>query len=187
MKKAETLCSAIRSHAGADVYARLLQECGALEERPTPAQQAGYVTALLDKLPQQCGADVIAEIMRSCGGSCLSNKTVEKAKKLYAGSVGLEDFLDRLNQNHIGGGQLRLQGGRVIGVYDTCYCGLAKRAKRLPPDYCHCSAGWYQKLFGAVLGGEVVVRKLQTILDGAEACVFEIDLGAIGVCLDTQL
>lgn len=40
--------------------------------------------------------------------------------------------------------------------------------------YCECSAGWYTRLFSEVFGKSVTVRILDTIVNGATECTFEI-------------
>ena len=40
--------------------------------------------------------------------------------------------------------------------------------------YCECSAGWYQKLFSEVFEREVSVKIVDTIVNGAAECTFEI-------------
>ena len=113
-------------------------------------------------------------MMRPCGYRCVSDRTIEKAKSLYVNSTDLPEFLQKLNERRIGGGQLRLEGDYIVGIYGRCYCGLAKSAKDLLPDYCECSSGWYEKLFSTVTGKAVTVIRRGTILSGAPECIFEI-------------
>lgn len=172
--KIETILNNVKSCTDQRIYDHLMNDCGNIGDKPTPVRQAKYVVSLMDKLPQYCDRKEIAEIMQSCGYSCISNSTIEKAKKLYADSSDMNDFLLKLNQNHIGGGKLHIDGDKIIGIYERCYCGLAKNAKNLSSDYCNCSVGWFKKLFSSVLDKEIVVKKQKTILDGANECTFEI-------------
>ena len=41
-------------------------------------------------------------------------------------------------------------------------------------NYCECSAGWYKKLFSEVFEKDVSVKILNTIINGANECTFEI-------------
>jgi len=81
-----------------------------------------------------------------------------------------------LNEQHIGGGKLHIKDGKIIVIYTKCYCGLAKYVKDMPYEYCYCSTGWFERLFTSVLEKEVEVRKLQTITEGYDKCVFEINI-----------
>ena len=40
--------------------------------------------------------------------------------------------------------------------------------------YCECSAGWYMRLFSEVFEKSVTVTIVDTIVNGAAECVFEI-------------
>ena len=42
--------------------------------------------------------------------------------------------------------------------------------------YCECSAGWYMRLFSEVFEKSVTVTIVDTIVNGAAECVFEIRL-----------
>ena len=170
----EIILENIMSKAGREICASIVQSCGALGEKPTPARQAKYVSAVMRELPKSCDNTMICEIMQSCGYSCLSNGTILKAKKAYAESSDIKEFLDKLNEQHIGGGSLHISNGKIIGIYTKCYCGLAKASKNLSPDYCNCSVGWFKKLFSSVFEKEIIVKKVNTILDGANQCTFEI-------------
>ena len=87
----------------------------------------------------------------------------------------MSEFLRLLNDQYIGGGQLRIdENGKIIGTYLKCYCGIAKVIKVMPSCYCECSAGWFEKLFSEVFERRVEVKLIHTILDGYSECVFEI-------------
>jgi len=86
----------------------------------------------------------------------------------------MTDFLSKMNQTRIGGGKLRIEDDKIIGIYEKCYCDLPKHTENLCSDFCDCSGGWYKKLFSEVLGKNVIVKKQKTILDGANECTFEI-------------
>lgn len=175
--RTELILESIRINEGDEAYRHILEVCGAPEEGAAPGKQAKYVEAVLHEFLRTYGENLISCVLRPCGQQCISNGTVAKAKTLYKKSAGLEDFLALLNKERIGGGKLYLHNGNIIGSYDKCYCGLAKAAKGMPPAYCHCSAGWFERLFSSVFEKSVEVKKLHTILDGSEDCVFEIYIG----------
>lgn len=141
-------------------------------EKASPAKQGKFIKACLEVL--QNNQIDIKKIMRPC--NCLTDSVIAKAKKSYALANGdISEFLCLLNEQHIGGGQLRLDdSGKIIGVYSHCYCGIPKVTKNMPSCYCECSAGWFEKLFSNIFERNVQVKIIHTILSGAIECVFEI-------------
>ncbi len=112
--------------------------------------------------------------MKPCGSQCIPESFIARAKSVYAKAKSIEDFLSLLNETRIGGGRLHIEDDKIIGIYEKCYCGLAKKVKGLSPLFCYCSEGWYERLFSSVFEKTVEVKKLRTILDGSERCEFEI-------------
>ncbi|MDF2541404.1 MAG: hypothetical protein K0S47_1122 [Herbinix sp.] len=170
--KATNLLGNIKETCSPDIFEKaenILCNC----DKATPAKQGKYIKSCMEMLIQE--NQNIASIMRKC--NCLSESTIKKAKLFYAQSSGnLDLFLSHLNQNHIGGGKLRYEGNVIIGTYDTCYCGVPKATKGMPSSYCECSAGWFERLFSEVFEKKVTVARVQTIVEGFDRCVFEIQL-----------
>ncbi|MGN0664996.1 MAG: DUF6144 family protein [Huintestinicola sp.] len=150
----------------------ICSEIGPIGENATPLKQARYINAILNAADEMniC----ITDTMRKCGGCCLSANAVKTAKKLYAGSESIEEFLTMLNDADIGGKNLHLSDGRIIAVYKKCYCNIPKKITGMNKQYCECSAGWYMKLFSEVFEKNVTVKIVDTIVDGADECTFEI-------------
>ncbi len=143
----------------------------------TPVQKARFIKTLMDTLVENIEPQQAERIMRICGTNCIGKTTLEKAKKLHQKSKNTQDFLGKLNEHHIGGGHLRLDGQTIYAAYELCYCGSVSKAKgSIPLTYCHCSAGWYQQLFEKTLGRSVRVEVLQTIASGAGRCEFRIHI-----------
>ena len=159
----ERILESIKTNAGTDVYKSIKERCGESD-----------VKAIIYELENTCGAEIVARVMKPCGYQCIPNSFITRAKSIYAEAESIEDFLSRLNETHIGGGKLHVKDGKLIGIYEQCYCSLAGKIKDLSPLYCHCSEGWYEKLFSSVLEKPVVAKKLRTILDGSDECIFEI-------------
>ncbi|OGN89624.1 MAG: hypothetical protein A2Z74_02750 [Chloroflexi bacterium RBG_13_46_9] len=169
------ILESIKTNAGSDVYGSIISTCGTLDEKATLKKQSDYLKSMLYELEKTCTADVVINVMKTCGYQCISDSMISKAKHLYIGSKNLEDFLRLLNEQRIGGGRLHINDGKIFGIYEKCYCGLAKSAKGLSPLYCNCSAGWYERLFLSIFEKPIKVRKVQTILDGSNTCLFEIN------------
>ena len=159
----ERILESIRIDAGDGVYQRIKGTCGESDVR-----------AIISELENACGAEVVARVMKPCGRQCIPASGIKRAKSIYTQAAGIEDFLSKLNETFIGGGKLHIKDSKIIGIYEQCYCGLAKRIKGLSPLFCHCSEGWYEKLFSSVFEKPVDVRLVRTILDGADRCEFEI-------------
>lgn len=160
----ERILKSIRDNAGIDIHKRVIEACGESD-----------VKAILDQLESTCEETIVAQIMTPCGRQCIPESYIKRAKTIYSKAESIEDFLDLLNGTRIGGGNLHIKDGKIIGTYDKCYCGLANKVKDLSPLFCYCSAGWYEQLFSSVLDKPVEVKNLQTILGGADKCEFEIN------------
>ena len=64
--------------------------------------------------------------------------------------------------------------------YQACFCPLVRDAIREGKDvsrtFCHCSGGWYVQEWEIVFGEKPEVDLVQTMLDGADACVFAVKI-----------
>ena len=151
---------------------KICQQIGTVDENATPLKQARYINDILNTAEKMniCMTDT----MRKCGGCCLSANAVKTAKKLYAKSNSIEEFLKFLNDADIGGRNLHISDDKIIAVYKKCYCNIPQKINNINKNYCECSAGWYMKLFSEVFGKNVTVRIVDTIAGGASECTFEI-------------
>ena len=149
-----------------------ISEIGEIDDNATPLKQAKYINTLLNLAESK---DVcIIDTMRKCGGCCLSANSIKKAKKIFSKSNNIEEFLTLLNEADIGGQNLYLSGNKIIAIYKKCYCNIPKKLKDMNKNYCECSAGWYMKLFSEVFEKNVSVKIIDTIVNGADECTFEI-------------
>ena len=159
----ERILESIKANAGDDIYEKISETCGKND-----------VKAIISELEKACGSVVVATVMKPCGSQCIPQGFITRAKAIYSQSQDLNDFLQELNKTRIGGGKLHVKDGKIIGIYEQCYCSLAKKVKDLSPLFCHCSEGWYEQLFSSVFGKPVEVKMMQTIFDGSDRCEFEI-------------
>lgn len=62
----------------------------------------------------------------------------------------------------------------------ACFCRMIHAAymdeETLSETWCHCSAGWYARLWSGILEQDVRVEVLQTILQGSEKCQFAVHI-----------
>lgn len=150
----------------------ICSELGTIDEKATPFKQARYINNVLNSAEEM--NINLTNTMRKCGGCCLSANAIKIAKKLYAKSGNIADFLALLNEADIGGRNLHISNGKIIGVYKKCYCNIPKKVEKLNKNYCECSAGWYLRLFSEVFEKNVRVEIVDTIVNGASECTFEI-------------
>ena len=154
---------------------KLLEDCEVYDAIKSPAKKARWIKGLMERLEEEVGEAVAREVMVGCGRQCISRSLLEKARRLWREVDTINDFLDGLNQAHIGGGSLRREGDTIYGSYERCYCGsVSKAAEPIPLTYCYCSCGWYKMLFETVLERSVEVELLSSIAQGADACRFAI-------------
>ena len=69
---------------------------------------------------------------------------------------------------------IQIFDGKIIAVYKKCYCNIPKKVENMNKKQCECSAGWYMRLFSEVFEKSVIVTIVDTIVNGASECVFEI-------------
>jgi Family of unknown function (DUF6144) len=147
------------------------------EALTTPIQKARFIHDLMRLLDDQVEEVTRWEIMEGCGMSCIGISTLEKALILKKKSHDLNDLIFRMNQSHIGGGHLILEGNVIHASYDRCYCGSVSATRQpISSTYCHCSCGWYRQLFETLLKRPVKVDLLGSIIQGDERCRFLIHL-----------
>ena len=62
--------------------------------------------------------------------------------------------------------------------YQACFCPLVRDAiregKPVSRTFCHCSSGWYVQEWETVFGEPPRVDLVETMLEGADACVFAV-------------
>jgi len=64
--------------------------------------------------------------------------------------------------------------------YHACFCPLVRDAilegKQISRTFCHCSGGWYVQEWENVFGEKPEVRLVNTMVEGADACVFAVKI-----------
>jgi predicted hydrocarbon binding protein len=142
-----------------------------------PFKKASYLNKVMMNIEDKIGSNQLRMIMEKCGMECIGKSVLEKAKNIYKKNSSIDTFIDELNKNHIGGGYLKLNGNIIEAVYDKCYCGsVSKTRQTVSINYCYCSTGWYKRLFEEIFDKEVKVEIMQSIINGADSCKFNIYL-----------
>jgi predicted hydrocarbon binding protein len=148
-------------------------ECAAYAAATTPRRKALCLRRLMDMLDREADEATRRSIMEACGRTCIGAGVLRKARDCQRGAHSLDELLERLNQQHVGGGHLWRDADGIHASYDRCYCGSVNQTpEAFSETYCHCSAGWFQQLFETLLGGPVTVDLLGSIIQGGEQCTF---------------
>lgn len=169
--KVQRIMGNLRAAATEEQYGELMHCCA-------DSLRQNRLTPLLQKMGEKLGPGAVRAVMQTCGEQCIPRSLIDRARLLHERCRDLPEFLELLNRENIGGGHLQLRDDLIVGIYEHCYCELVGEEEDLPASYCHCSAGWYRVLFQSVYGVPAEVEPVQTMLGGADTCVFEIRLTA---------
>ncbi|HBC47758.1 MAG TPA: hypothetical protein DCZ43_11985 [candidate division Zixibacteria bacterium] len=144
-----------------------------------PVEKAAWWDSTMVRMEKALGRDKAIEVMQSCGQKCCGAQTRSKAKTLFAKSSSIADFLTKLNNTGMGGGQLtQINDNTIKGKYNKCYCGqVASATKQFATDiYCQCSRAWLEQYFSSIFDRPVAVKMDKTIREGAATCEFTVRL-----------
>jgi predicted hydrocarbon binding protein len=170
--------AAVESLTDEKVAKKIMHACDHHPAKPaSPVKKGALVRCLIEELHKKTSKNCAQTIMENCGRMCIGKSTLKRAMELKKTANDLDEFLNKLNKQGIGGGYLQRKGKQIIARYDRCYCGWVSKSKDpIPLTYCFCSAGWYKELFEKSLGRSANVTVIQSIISGAKTCRFIIDL-----------
>ncbi len=168
------LAKIIEKETDQNIALQVMHDVDQFESTSNYATKAAWLRKAVERLEELVGKETTRKIMENCGRQCCGQTYRKRAQHLMSESKSMEEFIENLNRNRIGGGRLKLKDENTItGGYDHCYCEQVKHTKELfSKTYCYCSAGWYKQLFESALGRSVDVEPVQTIIMGAESCEF---------------
>ncbi len=160
-----------------DVQEKLHPDINLYANLTTPGQTATWIKNIVDRLTEVAGEEVARKVMENCGRQCIGQSILVKARKIKSYSKDLDDLLVRLNDAHIGGGELYREDRIIHASYKRCFCGSVNKFRQpISTVYCQCSCGWYKTLFDNLLDNPVRVELIDSIIHGADACNFAIYL-----------
>ena len=142
-------------------------------------ERADFLREAVKRMENEIGKNTTIKILQACGQMCCGVTRRKFVKKLMGETKSLEEFVEKLNKTHVGGGRLKFRNkNTIVGGYDRCFCGAVNKTKVLFPNltYCHCSTGWYKQLFETALNRPVKVEIRQSIITGAKKCEFVIHI-----------
>lgn len=167
----------LEAHIGGDFSAELKRRCQEFGTLKSPTRKARWIKSLMDTLDSEVDESVRKGVMEDCGRMCISRNTLKIAKRHKQKAKDIDDFLDRLNQDGIGGGELKRDGNIIHASYKRCYCGSVSKTKEpISSTYCNCSCGWYKELFETALERSVEVELVDSIIQGGQMCKFIIHI-----------
>jgi predicted ArsR family transcriptional regulator len=156
---------------------QILHDLPPYDTLTTPVQTARWIQNMVDHLTDVVGEEAAREVMEACGQQCIGQSLLIKAKKIHTESRDLDDLLSRLNEAHIGGGNLYRDGDVIHASYARCYCGSVSKTRHpISTNYCECSCGWYRNLFETLLDQPVKIELVDSIIHGADTCQFIIHI-----------
>jgi hypothetical protein len=119
-------------------------------------------------------------------------------RRLYHETGQVEEVLRSMRENKERFGQPFLEGDAIIEVrrprdpaayakakndYErqlaACFCPLIRASrKRVPLEYCCCSAGWFRGIYQGIFRRPVTVTVEKSLLNGDDSCRFSIAVAA---------
>ena len=174
---------------GEDVCRRVMEGSDGITEKTDRKKIALFVKAAMEKLDAAVDEETRYKIMENCGYECvkINKRALDRfvARRRKFGTLG--EFLEAEHRKPSVGTRLERQGNIVYQFYTPqsytrpvrCYCGMLSG---LPADetvsltYCHCSKGFVEKVWEAVVGRPVKVDLLQSVVHGDKECKFAIHL-----------
>jgi predicted hydrocarbon binding protein len=172
-KRAERWLNQLESGLSAEVAAQVMEGCEQLSTTTSALKRAALMQQLMDNLEAMVDESTRTQALENCGRWCIAKSTIDKARRVWKSSKNLDEFLFTLNEQHIGGGKLVVEGDTIHATYERCYCGMVNQTKApMSATYCNCSRGWFLALFEAVFAKPVQVKLVQSIVQGASSCEF---------------
>jgi hypothetical protein len=127
------------------------------------------------------------------------DEDIRKLRELYARTGSVDSILEAMRDNPDRFGEPVLEGNAIVEVRKprdpaayakakdarerqiaACFCPLIKETrKRLPLDYCFCSAGWYKAIYEGIFGEAVEVTVEESLISGDERCRFSIRIPGV--------
>jgi hypothetical protein len=148
----------------------------ATQDVQPPQMPQKWIAALLPLLAEG-DPETAEEILRGCSASHYDDLNMQKTTDRFRGN--LDSFLEFLGDQW--GWILDYDGDTgVISVNenkDDCVCPLVHKTQRENLGIlCHCSAGFAERMFSAVIGSPVHAEVTESILRGGKRCRYRIEL-----------
>ena len=151
------------------------------------SEQAAWWKSAVERLEEEVGIKKAERIMNLCGQKCCGKGIRKTARRLMDESKSVEEFLKRASTDGLREGEVEYKlkdKNTIIGTFNRCFCGQVAQTETpfKNKTYCQCSAEFHKQYFEAALGNLVEVEILQSIISGAKACKFVIQLASNQEC-----
>lgn len=175
--------------AGEDVCRNVMEGSDGITEKTDNKKIALFVKKAMERLDAVVDEEAKFKIMQNCGYECakINKRALERfvARRRKFGT--LDEFLEAEHKKPSVGTRLERQGNTVFQFYTPqlytkpvrCYCGLLNGLpanETVSLTYCHCSKGFVEKVWEAIMGRPVKVDLLQSVVHGDKECKFAIHL-----------
>ena len=153
-----------------------------LRQKDTLLRLAGNaLNAMLDGL-SQTDEETRDRIMRMCGEACAKEEhwgpAVEIAERIAREEKNLDRIIERANSEVSWCGKWVRKGGLISSTCRECGCSLVRHGVvRNTGVFCHCSKGWVETIFGALLERPVNVELEKALGLGDDECRYVVHLG----------
>ncbi len=194
----------VRNGLAAEAADCVLQGSEGVEDRLDGRQTAEWVQAAVSRLDQEIEDDgAKACILNACAHRYIEESALQMKATWDASGHDLRRLVLSLGDHPYFGATYRLDesgerprihitrapADRVGWVeatdpvekrYYACFCPLVRDAIRdrkvVSRSFCHCSGGWFVQEWQVVFGRPPKVDLLETMLEGAGACVFAVEV-----------
>jgi hypothetical protein len=127
------------------------------------------------------------------------DEDIRKLRDIYRETGSVEQVLKSMRENGSRFGDPFLEGDAIVEIrrprdpeafakardarerqVAACFCPLIREtARRIPKDYCYCSAGWYKGIYEGIFGEPVEVTVEESLISGDERCRFSIRIPGV--------
>ncbi len=171
----------IEKEHGEKVLIKVMEESDRYNSFKIPEKSNWWKNAV-ERLEKEIGQNKAEEIMRLCGERCCGKGIRKTAKRLMSESGSLEEFLVKASTDGLKEGEVEYKltdKNTITGTFYRCFCKQVSKSDSLFKNttYCQCSAEFHKNYFEAALERSVEVTMNQSIISGAENCVFTIHIG----------
>ena len=138
-----------------------------------------WLRTFTEGLERHNGDEVAAAL--DCGRWCAALGAIQAARAAcepLGAAPSVSVVVAALNERGIGGGDLQLREGAIVGTYKSCLCPLREDMVKQYPSFCNCTRGWSLAVFEDILGHPVTVELTHAIGMGDDHCEFVVSPSA---------
>jgi hypothetical protein len=147
------------------------------DQNPEDHFASEWITNLLAVLDNGLAEETRALLLRGCAASHYANANMDAVVSQYTGNLaGFLQFLSEKWQWKVAYDP----AAQTITADENkpdCVCPLVQKAPgKVSATLCHCSEGFAQRMFSAVIEKPVKARVVRSVLRGDKSCVYSIQV-----------